>query len=119
MPLHAFVLFGFLRYAASVFFYYFFCVAQKSMHAICLVSLPNQDIVTFNTLLSASRWEGMLAILLQMEQMRTPIEDVAALTVVDSCAQAGQLALGRHILENIFQHVTWIEEALRNRLAPL
>eukprot|EP00913_Durusdinium_trenchii_P019203 g18048.t1 len=63
------------------------------------------DIVTFNTLLSASRWEGMLAILLQMEQMRTPIEDVAALTVVDSCAQAGQLALGRHILENIFQHV--------------
>eukprot|EP00435_Cladocopium_sp_Y103_P015872 s3333_g3.t3 len=65
------------------------------------------DVVTFNTLLSANtgRWQGILGLLVDMAQTRLPLQDVAALTVVDACAQAGQLALGWRVMTTLLKDV--------------
>eukprot|EP00434_Breviolum_minutum_P012391 symbB.v1.2.010912.t1/scaffold697.1/size171729/3 len=63
------------------------------------------DVITWNTLLSAaSRWESILRLLMDMEQTRMAIEDVATLTVVDACAQAGQLKVGEDLMKSTLKN---------------
>ena len=44
-------------------------------------------------------------LLVDMDQQRMNIGDVAALTVVDACAQAGQLLVGQQVMKTLLKDV--------------
>ncbi|CAJ1396021.1 unnamed protein product [Effrenium voratum] len=68
---------------------------------LCMASFGLQkDVVTCNTLLGACQhWDRALTVVFQMHETRVPVEDVACLTAIDACAQAGQVAAGERIFE--------------------
>lgn len=52
---------------------------------------------------------------MDMEQTRMAIEDVATLTVVDACAQAGQLKVGEDLMKSTLKNAPAVVSQMIDR----
>lgn len=57
---------------------------------------------SFPILAEALHSQGLLV---DMEGTRMHLEDVAALTVIDACAHAGQLAVGTQLIKTMLKNI--------------